>query len=163
MSGSRQAALVCAAVAAVLYFAVARPLRAQASAYADAFGAARIERRDATARVAELQRRGQARARAVAAVKGAAGDPAGTTRAVRLSVAQAVEGSRAAGVHLAIRPSANGVDVNVTARGPAADVLHLAGQLARPEFGVVLERVSFTRSAGAVGLQVEGLGIAGTR
>ena len=160
---SRPAALVMAVVAAVLYFGVARPLGAQAAAYADAFGAARVERRDATARVSELQRRSQARARAVAAVKGAAGDPAVTTRAVRRSVAQAVEGARAAGVHLAIRPSNDGVDVNVMAHGPAADVLDLTGQLARPEFGVVLERVSFTRSAGEVGLQVQGLGIAGTR
>lgn len=160
---SRMAALVIAVVAVALYVGVARPLRAQASAYADAFGAARVERRDATARLAELQRRSQARARAVAAVKGAADDPAVTTRAVRRSVAQAVEGSRAAGVHLAIRPSGNGVDVDVTARGPAAAVLDLTGQLAKPEFGVVLERVSFTRSAGEVGLQVRGLGIAGTR
>jgi hypothetical protein len=159
---SRVAALVMAGVAGVLYFGVARPLRAQASAYADAFGAARVERRDATLRVADLQRRSQARARAVAAVKGAADDPAVTTRAVRRSVAQAVEGSRAGGVHLAIRPSVKGVDVNVSARGRAADVLDLTGQLARPEFGVVLERVSFTRSAGEVGLQVQGLGIAGT-
>jgi hypothetical protein len=159
---ARAAALVMAAAAALLYFAVARPLRAQAAAYADAFGAARLDRREASAHVSDLQRRSQARARAVAAVKGAAVDRAVTTRAVRRSVAQAVEGSRA-DVHLAIRPSADGVDVNVTARGPAADVLDLAGRLARPEFGVVLERVSFTRSAGAVGLQVEGLGIAGTR
>ena len=160
---SRAAAFMLAAAAAVLHFGVARPLRAQASAYADAFGAARIERRDASTRVSELQRLSQARARAVAAVKGAAGDPALTTRAVRRSVAQAVEGSRAAGIHLAIRPSASGVDVNVNARGPAAAVLDLTGQLARPEFGVVLERVSFTRSDGSVGLQVLGLGIAGTR
>lgn len=160
---SRMAALVIAVVAAALYVGVARPLRTQASAYADAFGAARVERRDATARLAELQRRSQVRARAVAALMGAFRDPAVTTRAVRRSVAQAVEGSRAAGVHLAIRPSHQGVDVNVTARGPAADVLDLAGQLARPEAGVVLERVSFMRSAGEVGLQVRGLGIAGTR
>ena len=160
---SRQSALVMAVVAAVLYFGVARPLRVQASAYAHAFFAARGERRDATVRLTELQRRSQARARAVDAVKGAARDPAGTTRAVRRSAAQAVEGTRAAGVHLAIRPGSDGVDVNVTARGPATDVLDLTGQLARPEFGIVLERVSFTRSEGGVGLQVQGLGIAGTR
>jgi hypothetical protein len=160
---SRLAALVIAVVAAMLYFGVARPLRAQASAYADAFGAARVERRDASARLSDLQRRSQARARAVAAVKGAADDPAVTTRAVRRSVAQAVEGSRAAGVHLAIRPSGNGVEVSVTARGPAPEVLDLTGQLARPEFGVVLQRVSFARTGGEVGLQVQGLGIAGTR
>jgi hypothetical protein len=160
---SRWAALVIVGVAAVLYLGVARPLRTRAAAYADAFGAARVERRDATARLADLQRRSQARARAVAAVKGAADDPAVTTRAVRRSVAQAVESSRAGGVHLAIRPGVNGVDVNVSARGRAADVLDLTGQLARPEFGVVLERVSLARSAGDVGLQVQGLGIAGTR
>ena len=114
-------------------------------------------------RLAELQRRSQARARAIAAVKGAADDPAVTTRAVRRSVAQAVEGARATGVHLAIRPGVKGVDVNVSARGSAGAVLDLTGQLARPEFGVVLERVSFTRSAGEVGLQIDGLGIAGTR
>ena len=162
MSG-RQSALAMAVVAAVFYFGVARPLRAQATAYTHAFFAARGERRDATAHLTELQRRSQARARAVAAVKGAAGDPAGTTRAVRRSVAQAVEGSRAAGIHLAIRPGKDGVDVNVTASGPAGEVLDLTGQLARPEFGVVLERVSFARSEGGVGLQVQGLGIAGTR
>jgi hypothetical protein len=159
----RTAALALAALAAVLYFGAARPLRARASAYADAFGAARVERRDASARLGELQRRSELRARAVAALVGASRDPAVTTRAVRRSVAQAVEGSRAAGVHLAIRPSAKGVDVTVTARGPAADVLDLAGQLARPEFGVVLGRVAFTRTDGAVALQVNGLGIAGPR
>jgi hypothetical protein len=158
---TRWVALAVVGMAAVLYVGVARPLRTKAAAYADAFGAARVERRDAATRVADLQRRSQARARAVAAVKGAADDPAVTTRAVRRSVAQAVEGSRA-GVHLSIRPGVNGVDVNVSARGPAADVLDLTGRLARPEFGVVLERVSFARSGGDVGLQVQGQGIART-
>jgi hypothetical protein len=159
----RQVALVLAAIAALVYFGLARPLRAQAAAYADAFGAARVERHDAVARVTELQRRSEARARAVAALKGAAGDPAGTTRAVRGSVARAVERSRATRPQLTIRPGSNGVEVKVSARGPAADVLDLAGQLARTEHGVVLQRVSFARSAGTVSLTVEGLGIAGTR
>ena len=55
---SRWAALVIAGVAAVLCLAVARPLRAQAAAYADAFGAARVERRAIRATSA-LQRRSQ--------------------------------------------------------------------------------------------------------
>ena len=152
-----------AVVAVIVYFGVARPLRAQAAADADAFGAARVVRRDAMARVAELQRRSQARARAVAAVQGAVNDPAVTTRAVRRSVAQAVEGARASGVRLAIRPGRKGVDVTVSALGSAPDVLDLSGALARPEFGVVLDRVAFTRAESAVALQVDGLGIAGTR
>jgi hypothetical protein len=157
------AAAAMAVAAALLCFGVALPLRARAAADADAFGAARLVRRDAVSRVADLQRRNQARARAVAAVQGAADDPAVTTRAVRRSVAQAVEGARASDVHLAIRPGRKGVDVTVTARGSAADVLDLTRALARPEFGVVLDRVSFTRSDRAIALQVDGMGIAGTR
>ena len=160
---ARGAAAAMLALAALLYFGVARPLRAQAAADADAFGAARLVRREATTRLAEQQRRSQSRARAVAAVKGAAEDPAVTTRAVRRSVALAVEGARASGVHLAIRPGRKGVDVSVTAAGKAADVVDLTGLLARPEHGVVLERVAFARSGSGVGVQVEGLGIAGTR
>lgn len=160
---ARTAALAMALLAALLYYGAARPLRARASADADAFGAARLVRREASVRASELQRRSQARARAVAAVKGAADDPAATTRAVRRSVARAVEGGRAAGVQLAIRPGVKGVEVNVNAHGSADDVLALTGSLARPESGVVLGRVSFTRSAGVVGLSVDGLGIAGTK
>jgi hypothetical protein len=160
---ARAAALLLAAMAALVYVGVARPLRAQAGAYADAFGAARVQRQEAAARLSELQRRNAARVRAIAAVKGAAGDPAVTTRAVRQSVARALEGSRASGVNLTLRPSEAGVDVLVMARGSAADVLDLTGALARPESGVVLERVSFTRGDGRVVLQVTGLGIAETR
>jgi len=160
---ARVAALLMAVGAVVLYAGAARPLRAQAGAYADAFAAARLERREATVRLSALQRKNQARARAVAAVKGATEDPAVTTRAVRRSVAQAVERSRASGVTLAIRPRDAGVDVSVTARGRATDVLDLTAQLARPESGVVLEYVAFTRSDGEVGLKVQGVGIAGTR
>src|SRR5687767_8029372 len=137
-----------AAVAAFLYIGVTRPMRARAAASADAFGAARVERHDLTARIAELQRRAHTRARAMAAVRGAGSDPAVTTRAVRQSVAEAVEGTRASGVRLGIRPSDAGIDVTVIARGSAADVVELTGQLARPEYGVVLERVTLTRDDG---------------
>jgi hypothetical protein len=159
----RAAALAMIAAAVLLFFAAARPLRARVAADADAFGDARLVRREVVARVAALQRRNQARARAIAAVQGAAEDPAETTRAVRRSVAQAVEGSRAEGLHLAIRPGARGVDVAVNARGSVADVLDLTAALARPEFGVVLDRVSFTRSGNEIALSVQGIGIAGTR
>ena len=163
MMSARAAAILIAGLAAVIQLGVARPLRARAGAYADAFGAARVERQEVRTRLSELERRHQARARAVAAVKGAAGDPAVTTRTVRQSVAQAVAGSRASGVNLTIRPSTAGVDVNVTARGNAAEILDLTSHLSRPTSGVVLDRVSLTRVDGRVALQVTGLGIAETR
>jgi hypothetical protein len=160
---ARVIALAMIVLAAALHLGVAGPLRAQAAADADAFGAARVARRDAASRLAALQRRNQARSRAVAAVQGAAEDPAATTRAVRRSVAQAVEGARAKDVHLAIRPGRTGVEVAVTARGSVDDVLDLTAALARPESGVVLDRALFQRSEGEITLSVQGLGIAGTR
>ena len=159
----RTVALLMLLAAAILHLAVARPLSDRAGAHADAFGIARVARQEVTVRHAEMQRRSLARARAMAAVKGANADRDLTTRAVRQSVARAVEGSQASGVQLSIRPSEAGIDVNVMARGDAADVLDLAGKLARPEFGVVLERVSLARSDGKVTVQVKGLGVAATR
>ena len=160
---ARTAALLMLLAAAILHLAVARPLADRAGAHADAFGAARVARQELTVRHAEMQRRSVARARAMAAVQGASADPVLTTRSVRQAVARAVEGSRATGVQLAIRPSDAGIDVSVVARGAAADVLDLTGKLARPEFGVVLERVSLARSDGTVTVQVRGLGVAATR
>jgi len=160
---ARMVALLMLLAAAILHLAVTRPLSDRAGAHADAFGVARGERQEATIRHAEMQRRHLARARAMAAVQGASADPDLTTRAVRQSVARAVEGSRASGVQLAIRPSEAGVDVSVNARGDAEDVLDLTGKLARPEFGVVLERVSLARSDGKVTVQVKGLGVAAAR
>jgi hypothetical protein len=161
---ARMVALLMVLGAAILHLAVARPLTDRAFTHADAFGAARVARQELTVRHAEMQRRSLARARAMAAVQGASADPDLTTRAVRQSVARAVEGTKASGVQLAIRPSEAGIDVSVVARGNAADVLDLTGKLARPEFGVVLERVALARSdGGKVTVQVKGLGVAATR
>jgi len=157
---SRVAAAVMLLLAAALYFVAALPMWREAAAAADAFGRARIERHDAAARVAALERRRQARARAVSAVTEAGGDPATSTRAVRRSVSQVLERSRTSGVSLNIRPGAQGVDVAITARGAADDVLRLAGDLARPEVGVVLGRVQLTRASPGVSVVLEGLGVA---
>jgi hypothetical protein len=150
-----------AALAAVLYFAMALPMRREAAAAADAFGHARTERREATARAAALERRNQARAQAIAAVGGAPADAAMAARAVRGSVSRVLAGARVGGVRLATHPGPRGVEVSVAARGSADEVLRLTGELARPEIGVVLERVQLSRSPGAVGVQVVGLGVGG--
>jgi hypothetical protein len=157
---ARLAAAGMIALAAVLYFAAAVPMRREAAAAADAFGRARTERRDALARAGALERRNQARAQAVAAVTGAPADAAMAARAVRGSVSRVLAGSRVRGVHLVIRPGARGVDVTVSARGSVDDVLRLTGELTRPAVGVVLERVQLARGAGEVSLQVVGLGVA---
>ena len=149
-----------AVLAAVLYVAATLPMRRQTAVAADAYGRARVERQEASSRLAALERRRQARARAVSAATDADGDPAATTRTVRLAVSQVLERSRARGVQLGIRPGAGGVDVSVRAEGPADDVLRLAGELSRPEVGVVLDVVQMTRAAATVTVQVQGRGVA---
>ena len=94
---SRVAAAVMVVLAALLYFAAALPMWREAAEAADAFGRARLERHDAAAHVAALERRREARARAVAAVADAGSDPAMSTRAVRRSVSRVIERWRARG------------------------------------------------------------------
>jgi len=157
---TRVAAAVMVLLAAALYFAAALPMRREAAAAADAFGRARTLRHDATVRVAALERRRAARARAVSAVTEAGGDPAASTRAVRRSVSQVLERSGSSGVSLNIRPGAQGVDVTLSARGAVDDVLRLVGDLARPDVGVVLARVQLNRASPGVTVSVDGLGVA---
>jgi hypothetical protein len=154
------AAAAMAVLAAVLYFGVTVPTRRQAAMTADAYGRARVERQEAMGRLAALQRRLEARGRAVSAATGAGADPATTTRAVRLAVSRVLESSRARGVQLGIRPGSEGVDVSIQARGAAHDVLRLAGELARPEVGVVLGSVQMVRAGDTVAVQIQGHGVA---
>jgi hypothetical protein len=155
----RLAALALAALAAVVHFAFTVPTRREVAMTVDAYGRARVDRHAAAGRLAALERRRDARAKAVSAANAAA-DPAATTRAVRLAVSRVLETSGAGGVHLGIRPGPEGADVAVTARGSADDVVRLAGDLARPEVGVVLGLVQMTRSADLVGVQIQGRGVA---
>ena len=154
------AALLMAVLAAGLHLAFTVPTRRQAAMTADAYGRARIDRHEAAGRLAALQRRQEARARAVSAATESSADPATATRAVRLAVSRVLEASRARGIQLGIRPGAEGVDVSINAQGSADDVLRLAGDLARPDVGVVLGLVQMTRGAGAVAVQVQGRGVA---
>lgn len=149
------AALLAAAV--VLYAAVAIPTQRQAAAAADEYRRARDEARDVRSRLARLERRDAAHTRAATAVAGAT--PGETVRSVRRSVVQTLHSAAVSGVRLSVTPgrAPHAARVRLSASGPFPEVMALTGRIARPETGIVLERVRLSPRPGGVALDLEGV------
>jgi hypothetical protein len=143
---------------ALLYAAVAVPMRRQAVAAAEEYRQARDEARDIRARLQRLERRDAAHARAATALAGAA-TPGDTVRAVRRSMVQTLHGARVSGVRLGVVPgrAPYAARVRLTAGGPFAEVVALTGRIARPETGIVLERVRLLPQGQHLTLDLEGV------
>ncbi|PYQ48892.1 MAG: hypothetical protein DMF78_20110 [Acidobacteria bacterium] len=141
-----------------LYAAVGAPMQRQATAAADEYKRARDEARDIRARLARLERRDAAHARAAAALPAAA-TPADTVRAVRRVVVQTLQEAHVSGVRLGVSAARApyAARVRLSAAGPFAQVVSLAGLLARPERGLVLEKVRFSPRGETVSLDLEGV------
>lgn len=152
--------LLLAATAAV-YWGVAVPLQRKAAAAAEDYRRARDERRAARSRLGEIQRRESALRRAAppAAVATAlARDPVGETRR---GIVSSLEGAGLSGVRLAVAPGAPpaAAQVRLSADGPFATVVRVAGELVRPGSGVILERLRLSGQDGRVSLRLEGAGL----
>jgi len=154
---ARWIAAALVAVGVVLYAAVAVPMRRQAQAAADDYRRARDEARDMRARLARLERRDAAHLRAASALAGAT--PAGTVRTVRRSVVQTLQGARVSGVRLGVSAARApfAARVHLSAFGSFPEVVTLAGLVARPETGVVLERIRFAPRGDGVALDLDGV------
>jgi hypothetical protein len=149
------AALLVSAV--VLYAAVAVPTQRQAAAAADEYRRARDEGRDIRTRLARLERRDAAHARAATAM--AAATPGDTVRAVRRSVVQTLQNAGVSGVRLSVLPGRPpfAARVRLSASGSYPEVIALAGRISRPETGVVLERLHLTPRGAVVALDLDGV------
>ena len=149
------AALLVAGI--VLYAAAAVPMQRPAAAAADEYRRARDEARDIRSRLARLERRDAAHARATALA--GASTPGETVRAVRRSMVQTLQDGRISGVRLAVLPgrAPYAARVRLTAEGSFPDVIALSGRVARPETGVVLERVRLSPRADRVTLDLDGV------
>jgi hypothetical protein len=154
---ARGIAAALVAVGIVLYAAVAVPMRRQAQAAADDYRRARDEARDMRARLARLERRDAAHLRAASALAGAT--PAGTVRTVRRSVVQTLQNAHVSGVRLGVTVmrAPYAARVRLSAVGSFPEVVALAGLVARPDTGVVLERIRFTPRGDAVSLDLDGV------
>ena len=139
-----------------LYGAVALPMQRQAAAAADDDRRARDEARDIRLRLARLERRDAAHLRATT-VLASAGNPGDTVRAVRRSIVQGLGEARVSGVHLGVTAgrAPYAVRVHLATEGPFSEVVGLTGLLARPERGLVLERVHLSPRGERVSLDLE--------
>ena len=141
-----------------LYGAVALPMQRQAAAAADDDRRARDEARDIRLRLARLERRDAAHVRAAAALEGAA-SPGETVRAVRRSVVQDLQDAHVSAVRLGVSASRPpfAARVRLSAEGRFAEVVRLAGMVARAEKGVMLERVRLSPRGDVVAFELEGI------
>jgi hypothetical protein len=148
-------------LAALLYAAVTRPLESQAVAAGEQYRQARDQRRDARARVADLERRAAARRRAAAMLAAARVAPGGGVREVRRGVVEIVTRSRVSSVRLGVRPGRPPASaaVALSAEGPFADVVRLMAELTRPGSGLVLDRVRLVSRPPRVALDVDASGL----
>ena len=158
---ARVAAAVLLLLAVAVYAAGTRPLRAQAAAASEQYRQARDQRRDARARLAEIERREAARGRAAAALAAARSAPAGGVRDVRRGVVDVVTRARVSAVRLGVRPGRPPASASVTlsAEGSFADVVRLAAELARPGQGLVFDRVRLVSRPPRVGLDLDAAGL----
>ena len=157
----RVAGLALLLLAMALYVAGAVRLESQAAAASDEYRQARDRRRDARSRLAQLERREAARARAIAILAAARNAPAGGVREVRRGIVDLVTRSSVAGVRLGVRPGRPPASaaVALSAEGSFADVMSLARELSRAGRGLVLGRVRLEARSSRVGLDLEASGL----
>lgn len=146
------------ALALLLYAGLAVPLRARTERTRDAFTQARRDRQQAQSRLAPLERQERIRRQAQDAFADAVAREGGAAAAMRRSVLATLTDGGATGVRLAVRPGTTGPSVRVNASAPYAEGLRLTGALARPQTGLVLQRVAIEPSRNdrrQVGIEVE--------
>ena len=78
---------------------------------------------------------------------------------MRRSVVQTLQSAGVSGVRLSVTPGRPpyAARVRLSASGPFPEVMALAGRIARPETGVVLERVRLSPRGGGVALDLDGV------
>jgi hypothetical protein len=161
----RRIAILLLVIAGAIYAGFALPARKAATDAGEEYRRARDRRREALARLVQLERQDAARQRAVAAMASmaaaAAERPGSALIALRRSVLASIEGSGASNVRLAVQPGRPPVaaTVQLSAEGSFADAVQLAGKVARPEMGIVLQSVRLTPYASGVRLELEGVSL----
>jgi hypothetical protein len=157
----RWIAAVLLLAAAGLYVGVARPAQKLAGQAADEYRRARDERREIRSRLTQLERRDAARRRAARVLEAPSASGEEAVRRVRRSVVHALAGVSVGGTRLSVQPGRApvGARVHLSTEGPFEEILRLCASLARPEAGLILDRVSMHPTAGgATALDVDALG-----
>ena len=152
-------AVLLLAGAGLVQVGVAIPARRQVVASQGEFRRLRDQARSAREELAEAQARLAPRSRAIAILSRASG-PAGEALAeLRAELLESVESFPVRDVRLEVSPQPPPLAgrFRLGASGPYRSVVALAGDLARPESGMVVEQVALRPGRGGVTLDVQGL------
>jgi hypothetical protein len=148
----RAVTLALLALAAGLYFFVARPAQRQAEDARQAFAGARVERERLRVRLAHLDRRMSEDGGAMAA------DGATAVRALRRASLEALEGLSISGIEISTSPATQGTIAargHLTARAGFVEALRLARRLASPSSGLLLSRITLVEAGDAVRVEAD--------
>lgn len=152
----RVVALVLAAAAVGVHLGVTMPARRQRDEAREAFARAREERERLRNEAKHLERR------AAATVRAPAGEAA-AARALRLSLLDATHGLALESIRIGVEAGQRGAAAargTLGAVGSQANLLRVAGRLALPSSGVVVEQVRLAESRdGAVRLELEAFSV----
>ena len=152
----RVVAVVLAAAAVGVHLGVSVPARRQRDEAREAFARAREERERLRAEASRLERR------AAATVRAPSGEAA-AARALRLSLLGATHGLALESLRIGVEAGQRGAAAargTLAAVGRQADLLRVAGRLALPSSGVVLEQVRLAESRdGALRLELEAFSV----
>jgi hypothetical protein len=147
--------------ALLCFVGLVRPARHDLAGVQDDFARSREERERLRARMAELERRVQVRAR----ITGAGLEPGrgDSTGRLRNAVLRVVDAARVSGVTLSVSAGRVPVaaKVHLTAEGRFADLVPLTGRLLSGPPGLVLERLRLTPAAGRIVADLEGFRLEG--
>lgn len=148
----RAVAVVLAAAAVGIHLGVSVPARRQRDEAREAFARAREGRERLRAEAKHLERR------AAATVRAPSGEAA-AARALRLSLLGATHGLALESLRIGVEAGQRGASAargTLAAVGRQADLLRVAGRLASPSSGVVVEQVRLAESRdGALRLELE--------
>jgi len=143
-------------IAGLVHLGVTLPARRTRDAAREAFARQREERERLRSRIVRLERRAS-----VARPSAPDGDAA-AARALRSALLAATHGLTIGDVQIAARPERGGGAAargRLMATGRQADVLGVAGRLAVPDSGVMLERLELALHSGRVRLEAEAISV----
>jgi len=160
----RLAAVALCLLAALVYVGIGRPARLALPGARQELARVGNERERLRARFVEIERHESARARMATVFATASGDRADVANELRQSLVAVLDGSSATDVRLSVAKAEPPVaaQARISASGSFAELVRLAGRLARPG-GLVLEEIRLGATLSGVSLKLDGIALEAKR
>jgi hypothetical protein len=151
-------------LSALVYAGIGRPARLALPAARQELARVGDERERLQARLLEIERHESARARMATVFAAASGDRADVANELRQSLVAVLDRSSAKDVGLSVARAEPPVaaQARISASGSFAELVRLAGRLARPG-GLVLEEIRLIATPSGVSLRLDGIALEAKR